>query len=119
MLLAQPLLAAEVFFPPWYFWLFVLALVTVIFTAIVTMVYLNLQAETRRRVHDRETAARLIETLVVQRNMSADEVEQVLDSYWRLGTFWYRFSRWFAPSKTQPTTKMHSKLVMSTDAERF
>lgn len=119
MLLAQTLLAAEVFFPPWYFWLFVLATVTVVFTAIITMIYLTLQAETQRRVHERETTARLIETLLVQRKMSADEIEQVLDSYWRLGTFWYRFSRWFVRSKRLPATNTLHKLATASEAERF
>lgn len=102
MELAQ-IAAPEMFFPPWYFWLINLATVIVIFSAVTTIVYLNIRAGTERRMHEREIAARLIETLVVQRKMSADEVERILDSYWQLGTFWHRFRRWFAPSPTSPT----------------
>ena len=108
MLFAQAQLPPQPFFPPWYFWVFVLGTVLVVFTAIVLIVYLSLQAETQRRLHERETAARLIEVLVVQRKMSAGEVEQILDSYWRLGTFWYRFSRWFKGPHSLPTKTIPS-----------
>ncbi len=109
MLLAQARIASEVFFPPWYFWLFVLAVVVVVFAAIVTIVFLTLSAETERRRHDRETAARLIEVMALQRKMSPQEIEQVLNSYWQLGTFWHRFSRWFARRKDEPQTGLVTK----------
>lgn len=109
MLLAQTATAADVFFPPWYFWLFVLATVIVVLSAVLAIVYLNLSAETERRRHDRETAARLIEIMVVQRKMSPDEVEQILNSYWQLGNFWHRFRRWFVALGKGPDTKLPTK----------
>ncbi|WP_254512835.1 hypothetical protein [Anatilimnocola floriformis] len=84
------------FFPPWYFWLFVFSLVVVIAGTIIVIVYLNVSAETERRRNDRETAARLIEVMVVQRKMSPEEVEQILNCYWQPGSFWSRFHRWFS-----------------------
>ena len=106
--------AAVPFFPPWYFWLFVLATVTIVLSAIIVIVYLNVSAETERRRYDRETAARLIEVLVIQRKMSSDEVEQILNCYWQLGTFWYRFSRWFG--RPGPTASELPKYAQFTKA---
>ena len=95
MLIAASQLAGETFFPPWYFWLFVLAVVAVIFTGLATIVYFVVSAETQRQQHARETSARLLEVMIVQRKMSADEIEQVLSSYYRSGTIWSRINCWF------------------------
>jgi hypothetical protein len=101
------LLAAEPFFPPWYFWLFVFSTVIAVFTGIVVIVYLNLAADTERLRHERETAARLIEVMLVQRKMTPEEIDQVLGSYRELNTFWQRFKRLFKAvlpaGKTLPT----------------
>ena len=100
MLLAQVQVAAETFFPPWYFWVFVLATLVVVFAGIATIVYLCTTAETQRQQHERETAARLMEVMIVQRKMSADEIDQVLCSYYRSGSVFSRISRWFNRTRT-------------------
>ena len=102
MLLAQAPIPPETFFPPWYFWLFVLAVITIVFAGIATIVYLCTTAETQRQQHERETAARLMEVMIVQRKMSADEIEQVLCCYYRSGTVLSRISRWFKRSGLAP-----------------
>jgi hypothetical protein len=108
MLIAQA--APEVFFPPMYFWLFVLATLVIVFGGIATIVYVCVTAETQRQMHERETAARLIEVMIVQRKMSADEIEQVLNSYNRKGNLWQRISRWFPRPRDLPATGMfHGK----------
>ena len=97
-LLAQAA-APTPFFPPWYFWLFVFSVVVAVLTGFVSLVFVVKRAETEKRVREREIAARLIEVMLTQRKMSPAEIDQVLSSYWRMGTFWYRFQRWLAPGR--------------------
>ena len=78
MLLAQ---AQPVFFPPWYFWVFVLGVVLVVIGGLVTMIVSLKRAECALRIKERELAAHLMEVML----------QQVLNSYWRLGSFWGRF----------------------------
>jgi hypothetical protein len=99
MFFAQ-LTAAPPFFPPWYFWLFVLATVISVLSFLALIVYLNLSADTERLRHERETAARLVEVMLVQRKMSPEEIEQVLASYGQMNTFWNRVRRYFSISST-------------------
>ena len=98
MLLAQITPPPTPFFPPWYFWLFVLALVITIVSFIVVLVYVTTRADNERRIKEREMAAHLIEVMLTQRKMSPAEIDQVLNSYWRLGSFWHRFRSWFFPA---------------------
>ena len=103
-----------VFFPPWYFWLFVFTTVVVTLVAFVTLIILSVHLQSRRRIKEREIAARLIETLVTHQKMSAAEIEQVLNCYWRLGTFWPRFSRWFVPvSQRDSEMAIRDKMLQS------
>ena len=105
---AEPM--AEAFFPPWYFWLFVLAMVSVIFAGIATIVYLVTTAETQRQQHERETAARLLEVMIVQRKMTADEIEQIFCSYYRTNNVWNRITRWFKhPDGLRASTALFAK----------
>jgi hypothetical protein len=105
MFLAAPA-AAPTFFPPWYFWLFVFATVVVVCCMIVFIVYLNVRAETERRIHEDEAVARLMETMIVQRKMSAQEIEQVIDSYRQLGGCWHYLQRWLRPRASSALPKI-------------
>jgi hypothetical protein len=97
MLLAQ----AAAFFPPWYFWLFVFAIVLVIFSAITTMVVYATRAEMLRRIRERELAAQLIDQMLKEHHLSAAEIEQVMNGYWLEGSFWRRLRASFSrPAKT-------------------
>jgi|GEM_PF-4686101 len=109
MFFAQVAVPPEAFFPPWYFWMFVLAVIVVIFAGIATIVYLCTTAETQRQQHERETAARLLEVMIVQRKMSADEIEQIFCSFYRSGTVWNRISRWFRGREDLPGASLFAK----------
>lgn len=91
MLVLAQISPAEQFFPPWWFWLFVFGIVLVIFGAIATMVVASIWSDHARQIRERELAAQLIELLLEKHKLSADEVEQILNAYWRIGTFWGRF----------------------------
>jgi hypothetical protein len=84
MLLAQ----ASAAFPPFSFWLITLALVMVMATATVKLVDCVKRADCAQRIKERELAAHLVEVMLVERKFSPEEIEQVLQSYQRLGTLW-------------------------------
>lgn len=109
MLFAQLSAAPPPFFPPWYFWLFVLATVISVLSFVTLIVYLNLSADTERLRHERETAPRLVEVMLVQRKMSPEEIEQVLASYGQMNTFWNRVRRFFLNSNAGLKPSMQCK----------
>lgn len=98
--------ASAPFFPPWYFWVFVLAVVITIASAVVALVFVTKRAESEQRIKERELAAHLIEVMLTQRKMSPAEIDQVLSSYWRLGTFWHRFRHWFSAERKRAATDL-------------
>lgn len=99
MLLAQ---SHTPFFPPWYFWVFVFAVVLVVVGGIVFLIVSIKRAEMALRIKERELAAHLMEVMLREQHLSPAEIEQVLDSYWRLGSFWGRFRRLWIKAKGVP-----------------
>jgi hypothetical protein len=96
MLLAQTHTA---FFPPWYFWLFVFAVVVIVVGGMVSMIVSIKRTELALRIRERELAAHLMEVMLREQHLSPAEIEQVLNSYWRLGSFWGRFHQLWNTAK--------------------
>jgi hypothetical protein len=80
------------FFPPWYFWLFVLGVVVVLTSGLVTMIVCVVRANCHQRVRERELAARLLEVMVREQGLAPVEIERVIQAYWRRGSFWRRMA---------------------------
>lgn len=106
MLLAQVQSSAATFFPPWYFWLFVFAIILVIFSAITTMVVYATRAEMLRKIRERELAAQLIEQMLKEHHLSAAEIEQIMNGFWLEGSFWQRLRAHFSPRAKLETTSI-------------
>jgi hypothetical protein len=80
------------FFPPWYFWLFVFAVVAVAVGGLVTMIVSVTKLNCDQRVRERELAARLIEMLVREQGLAPVEIERLIQVYSRRGSFWWRLA---------------------------
>ncbi len=108
MLFAQ---TSAPFFPPLYFWLFVLGVVITAASAFIALIFVVKRADNERRIKERELAAHLVEVMLTQRNMSPAEIDQVLNSYLRVGSYWHRFRQWFSPARASVSTTVAGEKV--------
>lgn len=115
MLLAQ---SHAAFFPPWYFWIFVFAVVLVVVGGMVFLIVSIKRAELALRIKERELAAHLMEVMLREQHLSPAEIEQVLHSYWRLGTFWGRFRQLWIRTKVTPVDFPPSKGLPAWEARK-
>ncbi len=83
-------------FPPWYFWFFVFAVVLVVVPSLATLIVTIHRINSNQRIKERELAVNLIETISRDRSLTPKEVDQLLNSYWRLGSPWGRVRQLWA-----------------------
>jgi hypothetical protein len=99
-----------VFFPPWYFWVFIFGVVVVVVGGLVTLIVSVKRVDSAQRIRERELAAELIERMLAK-DLAPIEIERLVDCYWQLGCGWARFQRLWTRFRPVAASKVPSKLL--------